>query len=203
MEAAAAPQKKHLHVPVSTTVAKQAKPISWEEFQRKYLSREDSFKYEWVNGDVVKSKRTMDFTQFFILKNLQSLFRNLLLIKKVHGELITEGDTFFDGNHRRPDIAWFTDDQISKAKNGVKPVPAFIIEVISTKDQLNLVEEKMDNYRAAGVKVVWQIFPKFEKVHVYAGENLDSMKVCKGEKLCSAAPALPDYEMAAQDIFKG
>jgi Uma2 family endonuclease len=117
--------------------------------------------------------------------------------------LISEVDTFFLENHRRPDIAWFTDEQISLAKDGVKPVPQFIIEVISTKDQLNLVEEKMDNYRAAGVKVVWQIFPKFEKVHVYTGENLDSMKVCQGDKLCSAAPALPDFVMAAQDVFKG
>ncbi|MBK9016016.1 MAG: Uma2 family endonuclease [Saprospiraceae bacterium] len=117
--------------------------------------------------------------------------------------IIAGCDTFFLENHRRPDIAWFTDEQIALAKHGVKPMPLFVIEVISTKDQMNLVEDKMENYRAAGVKVVWQIFPKFEKVHVYAGENLDSMTVCKGDRLCSAAPALPDFVMAAKDVFKG
>ncbi|MCC6723027.1 MAG: Uma2 family endonuclease [Saprospiraceae bacterium] len=182
--------------------AKQPKQISWEEFERRYLSREDSFKYEWVNGIVVKTKRTMDFTQFYIVKNLQAFFRDLLAKKKVHGELITEGDTFFLENHRRPDIAWFTDEQIALAKNGIKPMPQFIIEIISKKDQANLVEEKMDDYRAAGVKVVWQVFPKFEKIHVYTGENLDSMTVCQGDRLCSAAPALSDFVMAAKEVFK-
>ena len=179
------------------------KKISWEEFQRRYLSRENTYKYEWVNGEVVKTKRTMDYSQIFILKNLVNFFNQIKSKQKIDGMLISEVDTFFLENHRRPDIAWFTDEQIAKAKDGIKPVPQFIIEVISTKDQLNLVEQKMDNYRAAGVKVVWQIFPFFEKVHVYACENLDSMTVCKGDRLCTAAPALPDFVMAAKDVFKG
>ncbi len=203
MEAVAAQRKKTEQLPISIAATKQPKRISWEEFRRKYLSREDGYKYEWVDGAIVKTKRTMDYSQFYILKNLQAFFRKLLNENKVHGELITEGDTFFLGNHRRPDIAWFTDEQIALAKNGVKPMPLFVIEVISTKDQMNLVELKMENYREAGVKVVWQIFPKFEKVHVYAGENLDAMTVCRGDRLCSAAPALPDFVMAAKDVFKG
>jgi Uma2 family endonuclease len=202
MEAIAAPKVKTQTAAIPNG-AKVPKKITWEEFQRKYLSREDNFKYEWVNGEVIKTQRTMDYSQFYIVKNLQAFLRNLLNTNKVHGELITEGDTFFLGNHRRPDIAWFTDEQIALAKNGVKPVPQFIIEVISKKDQTkNLLEEKMDDYRAAGVKVIWQVFPNFEKVHVYTGENLDSMTVCQGDRLCSAAPALPDFVMAAKEVFK-
>ncbi len=137
MEAIAAPKVKTQTAAIPNG-AKVPKKITWEEFQRKYLSREDNFKYEWVNGEVIKTQRTMDYSQFYIVKNLQAFFRNLLSTNKVHGELITEGDTFFLGNHRRPDIAWFTDEQIALAKDGVKPVPQFIIEVISKKDQTNL-----------------------------------------------------------------
>ena len=32
------------------------KTVSWEAFQRKYLSREDAFKFEWVDGQVVKKE---------------------------------------------------------------------------------------------------------------------------------------------------
>ena len=30
------------------------KPILWAYFERKYLSREDGFKYEWLNGTIEK-----------------------------------------------------------------------------------------------------------------------------------------------------
>jgi Uma2 family endonuclease len=202
MEAIAIQKNQSQGTMFSAGESKPAKRITWEEFQKKYLSREDKYKYEWVDGMVVKTKRTMDYSQIFILKNLVDFFNNLASKNNVHGMLISEVDTFFLENHRRPDIAWFTDEQIVLARQGVKPVPKFVIEVISTKDQMNLVEDKMDDYRAAGVGVVWQIFPKFEKVHVYAGDNLDSMIVCKGERLCSAAPVLPDFVMQAGDIFK-
>lgn len=33
------------------------KSISWADFQKKYLSREDNYKYEWLNGIVEKTNR--------------------------------------------------------------------------------------------------------------------------------------------------
>ena len=86
--------------------------ISWETFQKKYLTREDGYKYEWLNGVVEKTKSTMDKTQFYILRNLLRFFRKLLNEGKVSGELIPEGDLFFEENHRRLDVCWLTDEQI-------------------------------------------------------------------------------------------
>lgn len=37
------------------TAQNPPKLISWEAFEKKYLSREDRFKYEWVNGTVEKT----------------------------------------------------------------------------------------------------------------------------------------------------
>ena len=73
MEAIAAQRKKTEQMPVAAVGTKQSKRISWEEFQRKYLSREDNYKYEWVGGEIVKTQRTMDYSQIFILKNLINL----------------------------------------------------------------------------------------------------------------------------------
>ena len=42
------------------------KPILWADFERKYLSREDGFKYEWLNGTIEKTSRTMHQSQRFI-----------------------------------------------------------------------------------------------------------------------------------------
>ncbi len=175
--------------------------ISWDEFQNKYLTREDAYKYEWLNGEVEKTKRTMDYTQLFILRNLLKVFRSLLATDKCDGELMSEGDMFFVENHRRPDIFYLTDAQIARTAYGENQVPEFVVEVISNNDQMNPVHRKMQNYRAAGVKVVWHIFPKIEEIHIYTGENLDTMMVCRGEKMCSAAPVLPDFIVSAKDIF--
>lgn len=185
-----------------TKVNKKPVAISWEAFQKKYLTREDGYKYEWVNGEVEKTKRSMDKTQLYILFNLMAHFQNLLVKGKVYGQLIAEPDLFFPDVHRRPDIAWLTKEQMYEMAEGANHVPAFVIEVISTNDQSIRVEKKMNNYRNAGVKVVWQIFPDLKTVHVYAGQRLDSMTVCTSEQICSAAPALPDFALPVNEIFK-
>ncbi len=179
----------------------KGKGISWPDFQKKYLTREDGYKYEWVNREVIKSKH-MDYTQFFIVKNILSLFRSLVANRGLTGELLPEGDMFFEGNHRRRDIAYLTDDQIARTAYGENQVPRFVVEVISTKDQMNLVHEKMENYRNADVQVVWHIFPKINQVHVYTGAGLKTMAVCKGDDVCSAALVVPDFEMTAGAIFQ-
>lgn len=180
----------------------QQKPVeklTWEAFQEKYLILEDGYKYEWVNGGVVKTEKSMNKKQFHIQKNLNKFFAKLDIQTAVGGDLIVEGDTFFDGNHRRPDIAYYTDEQIEKAKKDEDVVPQFVIEVISSYDQINLVHKKMQDYRAAKVPVVWHIFPLFKEVHVYQGLT---MKICKGEDICTAEAAVKGFSMTVNDIFK-
>jgi hypothetical protein len=62
--------------------------------------------------------------------------------------------------------------------------------------------DKMGDYRNAGVKVVWHIFTIKNEVHVYAGENLTYLTVCKGDMVCSAAPVLSQFALSVNDIFK-
>lgn len=200
MSATAVQSKSSNYVPLPKVV--EVKPISWEDFQKKYLTREDSYKYEWLNGLVEKTKRGMDKTQLYIQRNFLKFFRELLENGKVDGEILAEPDLFFLKNHRRPDMAWLTNGQINRlADPEVYEVPAFVIEVISGNDQMNKVKEKMVNYRDAGVQVVWLVFPKLKQVDVYSGKNLASAKVCSGDDICSAAPALPNFKIATLDIF--
>ncbi len=187
--------------PVESAANGKQKRISWEEFQREYLNREDGYKYEWLNGEVVKFK-SMDYTQVFILDNLFELFDQLKLEKKVKGRLISEVDSFFQKNHRRPDIAYFSPDQIARTAYGENQVPGFLVEVVSTRDQINDLNLKMNNYRDASVEVVWQVYPKTQEVHVFSGKGLKYSEVMKGEDLCSAAPVLPDFVISVNDIFQ-
>lgn len=186
-----------------TQKAAPTKPISWLDFQKKYLSREDGFKYEWLNGQVEKTIRGMDKTQLYIQRNFLRFFRELLKNGKVEGEMIAEPDLFFLKNHRRPDMVWLTDEQINRlATPEAYEVPEFVIEVISMNDQMNKVRDKMINYRDAGVQVVWHIFPNTQEVDVYSGKNLASVKVCTQGDICSAEPVLPEFKMPVKAIFE-
>lgn len=194
---------------MSTSAAKKTSPkprkrkgISWEAFQEKYLTREDGYKYEWLNGIVEKTPYSMDKSQLYILRNLLDFFMKLKFTGKISGQLMPEADLFFQENHRRPDVCWLADEQIDRLARGEYEVPAFVIEVVSNNDKINKVAHKMQDYRAAKVKAVWHILPDHEEVHVYAGENLEQMSVCSGDKECSAAPALPGFVMPAKDIFR-
>ncbi len=174
------------------------KKISWETFQKKYLTREDKYKYEWVDGYVEKTL-SMDKTQFYIQQNLTKFFYQLLFKNNFDGDLIAEGDTKFAGNHRRPDLAYYTDEQIRKAKDGEDISSQFVIEVISTTDQINRVHKKMEDYRKAKVKIVWQIFPELKQVHIYKGKK---MQVCEGKDICSAEDVIKGFKLSVNDLFK-
>lgn len=188
--------------PQQVKLSKQQEFISWEDFKKHYLTREDGFKYEWLNGRVEQTPYTMEKSQILIQRNLLAIFRNLLHQKKVTGELIAEGDLFFDGHHRRPDLCWLTEQQINNLYDDKIEVPAFVIEIISSNDVMIKVEDKMDDYRAAKVQVVWHIFPKQQKVHVYTGKKLEKMKVRVGKETCSAAPALGEFKTVVEKLFE-
>jgi Uma2 family endonuclease len=176
--------------------------VSWEAFQRKYLNREDGYKYEWLAGIVEKTKCKVDYTQFYSIQNLQNFFYRLQAANLVNGALIIGGDVFFLNKHRRPDIAYFSSAQISAAAEGIRPVPIFVIEIISNHDAMNQVYLKMQDYRAAGVEVVWHVLPLMGEVYVYAGGELRSMVVLSGDMLCSAIPTLPGFELTVEEMLR-
>jgi Uma2 family endonuclease len=184
---------------IAKPILTEPKTLSWEAFKRRYLSREDGYTYEWVNGKVEKTKRTMDYTQVFILDNLLRLFDQIKIQYDIKGRLTTEIDTFFAGSHRRPDLCFLTDEQMRATKQGVIPVPTFVIEIISNNDKMKRSQQKLLDYWRADVAVVWHVFPDLEIIHVYQGKK---MIVCIGNDICTAAPILPQYTFEAKEIFK-
>ncbi len=174
--------------------------ISLETFHRLYDNRQDDYKYEWHNGIVEKTPRTMNRSQLLIVQRLTRLFLQTLAFKQM-GELEREVKMFLPKANRSriADLAFLTEDGV-KEQDDIRPnISEFVIEIISKNDKANDIQEKLEEYFADGVKVVWHIFPKLNLVEVYTSP--DSVTICRGATICSAAPVLPDFEIAAQDIF--
>lgn len=172
--------------------------VTWEQFQDEYLTREDQFKYEWLNGEVEITDRTMNSQQFHIQVNMQEHLDSIQSQNQEKWYLVAEGDTFFDNHHRRPDIAFYTKQQIRIAKDGKNIVPAFVAEVISNKDQINLVNKKMQDYRNAKVKVVWLIFPLLKEVHIIRGRQAE---IKLGDEICSADDIINGFNITVNQIL--
>lgn len=188
-------------VPAASPNGKAKRYVSWREFVRRYLSREDGFKYEWNNGEIEKTPRTMNINQLYVLENLQVAIEKLRADNPQLGKLYAETDILFsEDRHRRPDIAYLTIEQVRAAKNDVQPVPVWVLEVISPSDNINRVVRKVNEYFRAGVRMVWHIFPDDREVHVY--ETPKRINICRDEDICSAEPVVPGFMLEAREIFK-
>ncbi|MEZ4901223.1 MAG: Uma2 family endonuclease [Spirosomataceae bacterium] len=170
-------------------------PKTLEEFE--HWNPNDGFKYEWNDGELIKFTQ-MKRKHLKVIKRLNRLF----LLTKAHqvgGELICEQDVMLTGIQlRRPDIAFFTDEQIRQSELE-EPVPTFCIEIISTHDQINDVKKKIKEYFLHGVHVVWIIFPEEEMIEVYT--SVKDVTICLGDDTCSAAPVLADFQISVNELL--
>lgn len=179
-------------------LAHQPRRISKEEFLRRYSDKEDGYKYEW-NGGLVEKTRAMN--------QRQSILHGILNLIFIKTQMFKQGGMFFAESEmdttasqmRKPDLAIYSGEQVRQIKNGKKQVALWVGEVISPTDNADKINEKLDEYFLAGVRVVWHIFPAAKKVDVYTSP--DNVTICRGKTICSGAPALPDFEIAAQDLF--
>ncbi len=170
-------------------------PRTLEEFSE--WEPNDGYKYEWNDGEIIRFTG-MKKEQLYIYDHLNQLF-----IEKEYwkgGTLVAEQEVMLTGiQMRRPDIAYFTKEQIQQSKKGKDVIPEFVIEIISNNDQINQLEKKITEYFKAGLKVIWNIIPEQEVVYVYTSRR--DVKICLENDICSAKPVLADFEISVAALF--
>ena len=182
---------------VETTVTNQL-PTTLVEFEQ--WEPNDGFKYEWNDGELIKFEK-MKRKHLRLLDFLSRLF--------VKTKAFSEGANLFQAQDvmltgiqlRRPDLAYFTAEQIenSDRENSDEPIPEFVIELISTHDQILAVKEKIGEYFKHGVKVVWLVYPDNQLVEVYT--SFKEITVCTDNDICSAKPVVEDFAITVNDLF--
>lgn len=183
--------------PTRRPAARIPRNMTLERFRR--WKPEDGWKYEWVNGQIEKSEPAMTHQQAYIADNLIRRFHQTEAFRQ-GGTMMTEVEaTLLDNEIRRPDVAFLTRHQLRGGKVDVPFTPAFVVEIISTNDGINKIRHKLRSYFKAGVQVVWHIFPETQTVDVYTSPL--SVQICEGAQVCSAAPAIPDFQMTADEVF--
>jgi Uma2 family endonuclease len=102
---------------------------------------------------------------------------------------------------RRPDIAFIAADRAKTIpdEGHVRIPPDLAIEVISPGDRIYEFEEKLADYRSAGIKLVWEVNPKFRYVRVHHADR-SSIRLEEGDTITGEG-VLPGFSIRVKDLL--
>jgi Uma2 family endonuclease len=102
---------------------------------------------------------------------------------------------------RRPDVALILASRVAMVpEEGHLPIaPDLVVEVISPNDKMYEFEEKLEDYLAEGVKVVWEVNPKFRFLRIHR-PDCNSQRLVESDTL-SGELVLPGFSMLVKDLL--
>jgi Uma2 family endonuclease len=102
------------------------------------------------------------------------------------------------------DVAYFSAASLEQQSDNTSMIegpPVLAVEILSPSDKLEDVNEKVDEYLAAGVALVWVVDPHFHTVTVFQPDV--EPQLFNKEQVLTAAPHLPGLSIAVRTIFAG
>jgi Uma2 family endonuclease len=100
---------------------------------------------------------------------------------------------------RAPDLSFILKDRLPQDLRRYLPMaPDLAVEILSPGNDFEDMMEKVDEYLAQGVKLVWVVITKTREVLVCTAEGKHTVR----DKL-TAPELLPGFELAVKDIFAG
>lgn len=168
------------------------------------LRMPDGHRYELVDGQLVERKmgaessevglRLMSRVVVFVeVQRLGRCFQSDcgLQIFPDRPKKVRFGDGSFVGRGRLPDDR--------PPKGHLRIPPDLIVEVISPNDTADEIEEKRLEYLAAGVRLLWIVYPEQRTVHVYRKEG--SPSVLGAEDSLVGEEVLPNFSCKVSELF--
>ena len=130
---------------------------------------------ELVHGELKEKK--VGFLALWIASEISRLIGNYVQTEKC-GWVTTElpvGCFPWLGRHaRRPDVVYFSNDRIptdAPTEDPLTAVPNLVVEVVSKNDNVLELEEKIHEYRKAGVDMIWVVNPKRKSINVHFNDG--------------------------------
>lgn len=170
--------------------------MSKEEFLN--WESDDNYVYEYTNG-ILEPTTSMRQEEIPLFTNLENAFFSTQTFRE-GGRLRAEVDVWLtDERYRRPEVAYYSAEQLQQIKRGERVVPSFVVEFGSVSDQEDVSMKKRHEYFDAGVQVVWWVFPIYKEVVVYTSPI--NMTGRHHNDVLSASPVLPDFELTVAELF--
>ena len=103
---------------------------------------------------------------------------------------------------RAPDVAFVSNARLPEddPDGYARFVPDLVVEVLSPSDRADKVREKVRDWLAAGVRLVWVVHPKEKSVRVYREDSSES--TVAGDQALDAEPVLPGFRCSLDEVFR-
>jgi Uma2 family endonuclease len=109
----------------------------------------------------------------------------------------TRGDQF---TTRAADIAFIQSDRIPEKTQGFLSIaPDLVVEIIPPGNSADDIEAKTVEWFDFGVKMVWLIYPRTERVHVFTTPK--TMRVYSADETLTTEDVLPGFSVSVAEIF--
>lgn len=164
--------------------------------------------FELVNGELVE--RNMGWESEFFGSNLQGLLwehcrkHNCGWINGSNAGYQCYESAFPDDPERvrKPDVSFIAVDRLGdKAPTAYcELVPDLAVEVISPNDRYSEVEEKVEEYLLAGVRLVWVVDPKKKTIRIHrANGTIQDLRLT--DEL-SGEDVIPGFCCPVSEVFR-
>lgn len=104
---------------------------------------------------------------------------------------------------RKPDVSFIQASRLSASERPTghcQIAPDLAVEVVSPNDLFEDVSRKVEEYLAAGVRLVWVIDPKAERVFIYRHD--ESATILTNKDSLDGEDVVPGFLCAIADLFK-
>ena len=102
---------------------------------------------------------------------------------------------------RRPDASFIRTAKLPEGipSGFISAVPDLVVEVVSPNDLAVEVNKKVHLYRAAGVPLIWLVFPDIKTVAVYRADG--SSQLLDHHGVLSGEGVLPGFSSPVRELF--
>ena len=167
-----------------------------DEFMRLKIERA-----ELVGGKVKELMPTM-FDHDELVAIISAILRNF--VKGHRLGRVAAGGSFLTANEkiRVPDVSFVSRESMEgeDSSSYIKKAPTLAVEIVSKNDTYGDVDDKADEFLAAGSQAVWIVNPRRRTVAVHTPD--ETPKIYQMGDTISGGEFLPGLELPIADIFE-
>jgi Uma2 family endonuclease len=170
------------------------------------LALPDKGQYELIDGQLVE--RHMGAKSSLAATNLLLLVGHFIHLQKLG--LVFQSDCGYQIFADDPSRVRYADGsfiQRGRLPGDTPPEghcripPDLVIEAISPNDIARAVEEKIEQWLAAGVRLVWVLYPDTQRLHVHRYDS--TVSKLRSDDALSGEDVVPGFQCRVTEIFQG